>query len=68
MKLKYKINSKYLVINTNGISYFSESLLKLNINQLTNDLFSHLAWKKKTLFFEKQQEVLNFISKFKTYQ
>jgi len=67
MKKKKKITSKLILINTNGSSYFSKSLFKMNSIQVLNDLFSNKLWKKNIIIFKKQKQISTFISKFKFF-
>jgi len=67
MKKKYKFTSKLILINTNGSSYFSKSLFKMNSIQVLNDLFSNKLWKKNIIIFKKQKQISTFISKFKFF-
>jgi hypothetical protein len=43
---KYKTNSKFIYINTEGSSFFGLTLLKLKKKELLMDFTSNLIWKK----------------------
>jgi len=61
---KYKTNSQFIYINSEGSSFFYKTQLKLKKKELLTDFSSNFIWKKNFNTLEKKKQFDKFKSKY----